>query len=120
MKVMTAARKIDEIIGIDTAGSWEDQEIVQGIAEPAGTAMEYGDHTNIPLTSWNANFERRTIVHDELGLLIGTLEEGRASAIRLNSAETKRQQAAIGLEIFRNAIGFYGWQSGLGNRTMVS
>ncbi|ADF29318.1 capsid and scaffold protein [Pseudomonas virus Pa193] len=117
VKVMTAARKIDEIIGIDTVGSWEDQEIVQGIVEPAGTAVEYGDHTNIPLTSWNANFERRTIVRGELGMMVGTLEEGRASAIRLNSAETKRQQAAIGLEIFRNAIGFYGWQSGLGNRT---
>ncbi|MFL9598516.1 hypothetical protein, partial [Aeromonas veronii] len=90
VKVMTAARKIDEIIGIDTVGSWEDQEIVQGIVEPAGTAVEYGDHTNIPLTSWNANFERRTIVRGELGLLVGTLEEGRASAIRLNSAETKR------------------------------
>nr|8FRS_A Chain A, Major structural protein [Pseudomonas phage vB_PaeM_E217]8FRS_B Chain B, Major structural protein [Pseudomonas phage vB_PaeM_E217]8FRS_C Chain C, Major structural protein [Pseudomonas phage vB_PaeM_E217]8FRS_D Chain D, Major structural protein [Pseudomonas phage vB_PaeM_E217]8FRS_E Chain E, Major structural protein [Pseudomonas phage vB_PaeM_E217]8FRS_F Chain F, Major structural protein [Pseudomonas phage vB_PaeM_E217]8FRS_G Chain G, Major structural protein [Pseudomonas phage vB_ len=117
VKVMTAARKIDEIIGIDTVGSWEDQEIVQGIVEPAGTAVEYGDHTNIPLTSWNANFERRTIVRGELGMMVGTLEEGRASAIRLNSAETKRQQAAIGLETFRNAIGFYGWQSGLGNRT---
>ncbi|QIQ65507.1 hypothetical protein 25_00089 [Pseudomonas phage Epa25] len=117
VKVMTAARKIDEIIGIDTVGSWDDQEIVQGIVEPAGTAVEYGDHTNIPLTSWNANFERRTIVRGELGMMVGTLEEGRASAIRLNSAETKRQQAAIGLEIFRNAIGFYGWQSGLGNRT---
>ncbi len=98
VKVMTAARKIDFV-------------------EPAGTAVEYGDHTNIPLTSWNANFERRTIVRGELGMMVGTLEEGRASAIRLNSAETKRQQAAIGLEIFRNAIGFYGWQSGLGNRT---
>ncbi|XAO36712.1 major head protein [Pseudomonas phage WP1] len=88
MKVITAARKIDEIIGIDTVGSWEDQEIVQGIVEPAGIAVEYGDHTSIPLTSWNASFQRRTIVRGELGLLVGTLEEGRASAIRLNSAGT--------------------------------
>jgi hypothetical protein len=117
VKVMTAARKIDEIVGIDTVGSWEDQEIVQGIVEPAGTATEYGDYTNIPLASWNANFERRTIVRGELGLSVATLEEGRASAMRLNSAETKRQQAAVGLEIFRNAVGFFGWQNGLGNRT---
>jgi hypothetical protein len=85
--------------------------------EPAGTATEYGDYTNIPLASWNANFERRTIVRGELGLSVATLEEGRASAMRLNSAETKRQQAAVGLEIFRNAVGFFGWQNGLGNRT---
>jgi hypothetical protein len=117
VKIMTAARKIDEIVGLNTVGSWEDQEIVQGVVEPSGTATEYGDYTNIPLTSWNANFERRTIVRGELGMSVGTLEEGRASAIRLNSAETKRQQAAIGLEIFRNAVGFFGWQNGLGNRT---
>jgi hypothetical protein len=36
--------------------------------------------------------------------------------MRLNSAETKRQGAAVGLEIMRNAIGFYGWNSG-NNRT---
>ncbi len=116
VKVLTAARKIDDIVGIKTVGSWEDQEIVQGIVEPAATATEYGDFTNIPLASWNTNFERRTIVRGELGMSVGLLEEGRASAMRLNSAETKRQGAAVGLEILRNAIGFYGWNAG-NNRT---
>ena len=32
--------------------------------------------------------------------------------MRLSSSETKRQGAAVGLEIFRNAIGFYGWNGG--------
>lgn len=117
VKVLTAARKIDDIIGINTVGSWEDQEIVQGIVEPAGTAAEYGDMTNIPLASWNTNFERRTIVRGEMGMAVGLLEEGRAAAMRLSSADTKRQQAAVSLEIFRNAVGFYGWNSGAGNRT---
>jgi hypothetical protein len=117
VKVLTAARKIDDIIGINTVGSWEDQEIVQGIVEPSGVAGEYGDFTNIPLTSWNTNFERRTIVRAELGMAVGLLEEGRSAAMRLNSADTKRQQAAVGLEIFRNAVGFYGWNSAAGNRT---
>jgi len=117
VKVLTAARKIDDIIGIKTVGSWEDEEIVQGIVEPAGVATEYGDHTNIPLSSWNTNFERRTIVRAELGMAVGLLEEGRAAAMRLNSADTKRQQSAVGLEIFRNAVGFYGWNSAAGNRT---
>lgn len=117
VKVLTAARKIDEIVGIKTVGSWEDQEIVQGIVEPAGSATEYGDLTDIPLTSWNTNFEKRTIVRGELGLQVGLLEEGRAAAMRLSSAETKRQQAAVGLEILRNAIGFFGWSTENGNRT---
>lgn len=112
VKVLTAARKIDELIGIKTVGSWEDEEIVQGIVEPSGTVSEYGDFTNIPLTSWNVNFERRGIVRGEMGMAVGLLEEGRAAAMRLNSAETKRQGAAVQLEIFRNAVGFYGWNSG--------
>lgn len=116
VKIMTAARKIDDIIGIKTVGSWEDAEIVQGIVEPSATVQEYGDFTNIPLASWNTNFERRSIVRAEMGIAVGLLEEGRASAMRLNSADTKRQGAAIALEIFRNAVGFYGWNNG-NNRT---
>jgi len=116
VKVMTAARKIDEIVGIKTVGSWEDAEIVQGIVEPSATMTEYGDFTNIPLASWNTNFERRSIVRGEMGMAVGTLEEGRAAAMRMNSADTKRQGAAIALEVFRNAVGFYGWNSG-NNRT---
>lgn len=68
IKVMTAARKIDDIVGVKTVGSWEDQEIVQGIVEPAATATEYGDFTNIPLANWNTNFIKRTIVRGELGM----------------------------------------------------
>ncbi|ATW57884.1 putative structural protein [Pseudomonas phage tabernarius] len=117
VKVMTAARNIDEIVGISTVGSWEDEEIVQGIVEPAGTATEYGDWSNIPLTSWNTNFEKRTVVRGEMGFTVGLLEEGRAAAMRLNSADTKRQQAGVSLEIMRNAIGFYGWTGGGSNRT---
>lgn len=116
VKVITSARKIDTLIGVKTAGSWEDQEIVQGIVESSGYVQEYGDYTNIPLASWNTNFERRTIVRGELGIQVGQLEEARASAMRVSSAEEKRQAASISLEIFRNAVGIYGWNNG-SNRT---
>lgn len=116
IKVITSARKIDKIIGVKTVGSWEDQEIVQGIVESSGYVQEYGDHTNIPLASWNTNFERRTIVRGELGIQVGQLEEARAAAMRVSSAEEKRQAASISLEVFRNAVGIYGWNNGA-NRT---
>lgn len=116
VKIMTAARKIDDAIGVKTVGSWEDAEIVQGVVEPGATVAEYGDFTNIPLASWNANYERRSIVRGEMGMAVGLLEEGRAAAMHLNSADEKRQGAAIALEIFRNAVGFYGWNNGT-NRT---
>ena len=79
VKVLTAARKIDEIIGITTTGSWEDEEIVQGILEPIGQSVPYGDYTVVPLASWNTNFVRRTVVRFEHGIKVGRLEEARAA-----------------------------------------
>lgn len=116
VKVMTAARKIDEIVGIQTFGSWEDEEVVQGVLEPTGAAAEYGDFQNIPLASWNVNFERRTIVRGEMGIQVGKLEEARAAAMRVSSAEEKRGSAAVALEMFRNSVGFFGYFNGR-NRT---
>jgi hypothetical protein len=116
IQLITAARKIDDLIGIKTVGSWSDAEIVQGIVEPGMLPTEYGDYTNLPLTDWNTNFERRSVVRGLIGMQVGLLEEDRASAMRLSSSDTKRRAAAVGLEIMRNAIGFYGWLNG-NNRT---
>ncbi len=112
VRVMTAARKIDEIVGIATVGSWEDEEIVQGILEPIGNSVPYGDYTTVPLASWNANFVRRTVVRYEHGIKVGLLEEARAGRIRVSTAAEKRTSAALALEIQRNLIGFNGYNSG--------
>lgn len=112
VKVITAARKIDELCGISTTGSWEDQEIVQGLLEPIGNAIPYGDYTNVPLASWNTNFVRRTVVRFEKGIKVGMLEEARAARIRISSSAEKRASAALALEIQRNLVGFYGFNGG--------
>lgn len=116
VNVIMQARKIDELIGVATVGSWEDEEVVQGFKEYTGTAIPYADYGNIPLSSWNTNFERRTIVRFEQGLQVAKLEEARTARIRVNSADSKRQSAALQLEIQRNYVGFYGFNSGA-NRT---
>ena len=112
VKVITAARKIDELVGITTTGSWEDEEIVQGMLEPIGNAVPYGDYTNVPLASWNTNFVRRTVVRFEKGIKVGMLEEARAARIRISTAAEKRSSAALALEIQRNLVGFYGFNGG--------
>ena len=112
VKVITAARKIDELVGITTTGSWEDQEIVQGLLEPIGNAVPYGDYTNVPLASWNTNFVRRTVIRFEKGIKVGMLEEARAARIRISTSAEKRASAALALEIQRNLVGFYGFNSG--------
>lgn len=114
--IITAARKIDEIVGIQTAGSWEDEEAVQGVLELTGNAQPYGDYNNVPLSSWNPSWERRTIVRFEEGLRVGKLEEARAAKMNTNSSANKREAAAVALEIARNRIGFYGFNDG-DNRT---
>ena len=116
VRVLTQARKIDNLVGVVTQGRWEDEEIVQGVLELVGQATPYGDYTNVPLSSWNANFERRSVVRFEEGLRVGKLEEARAAAMQVNSAESKREAAALALDIQRNRVGFYGYNGG-SNRT---
>lgn len=112
VKVLTGARKIDELIGITTMGAWHQEEVVQGVLENTGLSVPYGDYTSVPYSSWNLTFERRTVVRFEEGMRVGNLEEARASEVRVNSAETKRESAALALEIQRNLIGFNGYNSG--------
>lgn len=114
VKIITAARKIDDLVGITTAGSWEDEEVVQGVMELTGTSVPYGDLTNIPFSSWNVNFERRTVVRFEEGMQVGKLEEARAARIRVDTGASKRESSALALEIQRNRIGFFGYNSGAG------
>ncbi len=116
VKIMFAARKIDLLVGRTVAGSWEDEEVVQTVVENTGKAVPYGDYTNIPFASWNQNFERRTIVRHEAGMMVSQLEEARASKVRVNVAGEKRESASLSLEISRNNIGFNGYNSGE-NRT---
>lgn len=113
VRAITAVRSIDRLVGISTLGSWDDEEVVQGVLEPTGKAAIYSDYTNIPLSSWNPSFERRTVVRFEQGLKVGPLEEARAARMNVNTAAEKRGAAATSLEIARNRIGFYGFNGGV-------
>lgn len=116
INIITAVRKIDDLIGIVTQGSWEDEEVVQGILERTGSPVPYTDIGNTPMANWNVNYERFTVVRFEEGISVGRLEEARASRIRVSSGESKRQAAGEALEIQRNKIGFFGYNDGA-NRT---
>lgn len=113
--VITAARKIDDIIGIMITGSWEDEQIVQGILERTGAGQPYGDYTNVPLSSWNTNFNYRTVVRFEEGMKVGILESARAARMLVDDSGMKREAAALNLEINRNAVGFFGFNAGDNN-----
>lgn len=112
---ITAARKIDDIIGIMITGSWEDEQVVQGVLERTGKGQVYGDYTNVPLSSWNTNFNYRTVVRFEEGMKVGVLESARAARMLVDDSGMKREAAALNLEINRNAVGFYGFNAGNNN-----
>lgn len=111
VEVVTAAREIDAITGRTVTGRWEDEEIVQRVLERTGQARPYGDHTDIPLSSWNMNFETRDIVRFEDGIQVGVLEELRAGAMNISSQAEKRAAAAESLAIELNNVGFFGYNA---------
>lgn len=115
VKIITAARKIDELVGISTVGSWEDEQVVQGVLERVGSAQPYQDYTNVPMSSWNVNFNFRTVIRFEEGMKVGRLESARAGRMQVDDAGAKREAAAVLLEIARNTVGFFGFNNGANN-----
>ncbi|HAW1738189.1 TPA: DUF2184 domain-containing protein [Escherichia coli] len=109
VQVITAARKADELMGVVTAGAWEDEEVIQEILELVGVAQPYTDYGNIPLSSWNLTYEKRGVIRFEEGIQVGELEGLRSGRIGVNSSETKRNAASLALEISRNRVAFYGY-----------
>lgn len=110
--VITAARKLDQLIGIQTVGNWGDSQIVQQVLELTGTPQAYGDQTLVPFSDWNQNFVTRTNVRFEMGMRVGRLEEYISAQARVDSASQKRISCGLQLEIQRNALGFYGYNAG--------
>ena len=112
VEYITAARKIDDIVGRDIEGSFEDEEIVTRVLERTGSAKPYTDTANIPLSSWNQNYVTRSIVRFEEGLEVGYLENMRASRMRVDTHREKAAAAAESLAIELNNVGFFGYADG--------
>ena len=116
IKIVTASRDADEILGRDFAGSWEDEEIVQPVIEYTGQARPYGDKTTLNLADFNMNYETRTIVRFEQDVEVGKLEAARAAKQRVDAMGAKRYACAQSLAINANSIAFNGYYTGI-NKT---
>lgn len=112
IRTVTAARKIDQIVGRTIAGNWHDEDVVQTVVELLGKARPYGDTSPGPLSQFNLEFERRSVVRWEMDMEVAVLEEERAAAVRQNSGELKRAAIAQALAVEHNAVGFYGYNDG--------
>lgn len=116
VRVLTTPRKIDELIGVDAVGRWEDEQVIVKMMESLGLAQPYTDISNIPLANYNPGYDQRTIVRFEAGLRVGPLEEARTSAADIDARAEKRLAALMSLDIARNEVGFFGFNAG-DNRT---
>ena len=114
VRVITAVRQADELMGITTQGQWDDEEVVLRSIEGMGTAQPYTDGGNIALMSWNPSFDERTVVRFEAGLQVAPLEESRSSRVQIASADEKRNMVAEALEVQRNRVALYGYNDGSG------
>lgn len=113
--VVTNARKIDDLIGIDISGSFEMAEIVQQFIEWTASSVPYGDFTQVPLSDWNPGYLTRNVVRFEQGMQVGMLESMTAAKVNINTDAEKRNSALEQLEIRRNSVGFFGYNNGNNN-----
>jgi hypothetical protein len=113
--ILTAARNIDDFVGVTMAGSWEDVQVVQQVLERIGNPRIYDDYNNVPLASYNNSFNYRSVIRFELGFIIGRLEEAQAARMGVPADMAKRQAVALALDIVRNNIGFNGFNNGANN-----
>lgn len=110
--IVTEARTADDLLGRTIGGNWYDEQVVVPVIERIGQARPYGDTNNVPLASFNNNFEGRGIVRFELGLEANRLEINRAAAMRIDSVSVKRNAVALALAISANDVAFNGFNGG--------
>lgn len=116
IKVITRARSLDKVVPRSTVGTWETEQIVATQLERVGQPALYGDFTKAPLANWNVVLETFDNVRFEMGINVGKLEEIRASQMRLNTYQLKREAVAEAFEILLNLIGWFGYVDGNGKK----
>jgi hypothetical protein len=114
VRTITAIRQADELLGLVTAGAWDDEQVVYRGIEGTGTAQPYTDGGNITLASWNPEFIQRTVVRFEMGFQVAPLEESRSARVQISSADEKRIMCGEALEVQRNRVAMYGYNDGSG------
>lgn len=112
VRELTTVRKIDELLGQVTIGNFEDEEILQMIEDRTATVKPYADGVDVPFTSYNLDYERRSIVRFVIGMKSDFLADKRIAASGGDPEQAKRTAAATALEIVRNEVGFYGYNNG--------
>lgn len=107
-------RVAEELMGVTTAGNWEDFELVFPFAEDIGQPWEYGDTTLTPYADYNLEWVRRGVVRFEMGFECRILEQLRQGRANIDVYSSKRRAAITALDVLLNRISFFGYNNGSG------
>ena len=107
-------RVAEELMGVTTAGNWEDFELVFPFSEDIGQPWEYGDTTLTPYASYNLEWVKRGVVRFEMGFQVRILEQLRQGRANIDVYTQKRRAAITALDVLLNRISFSGYRNNSG------
>lgn len=116
IELLTTANDLDKALPRVLAGRFQDEVIVQAIAELTGMAAPYSDRGAGNFADFNINYEVRHVVRQRVDMEVGRYEEMTSAEAHVNAAELKRNAVRRILETTRNIIGYKGYFEGV-NRT---
>ena len=109
VRMFTAPRRAEELLGFTQAGDFSDQTIVARFIEMFGFTQSYGDLADVPRAGYNAEYVSREIVRFQGGIQSDRLESERMAKIGVSDIDEKRAALARAFAITENYVSFNGF-----------
>ena len=109
IRMFTAPRRAEELLGFVQAGDFADQTIVARFVEMFGYTQSYGDLNEAPRSGYNAEYQSREIVRFQGGVQSDRLETQRMAKIGVSDIDEKRTSLARAFAITENLVSFNGF-----------
>jgi hypothetical protein len=110
IRMFTAPRRSEELLGFVQAGSFADETIVAKFTEMFGFTQNYGDLADVPRAGYNIEYLTRQIVRFQGGVQTDNLESQRMAKIGFSDMDEKRASLARAFAVTENYVAFNGWQ----------
>ena len=109
VRMFTAPRRAEELLGFVQAGDFADETIVARFIEMFGYTQTYGDLNEVPKAGYNAEYQSRQIVRFQGGVQSDRLESQRMAKIGVSDIDEKRASLARAFAITENLVSFNGF-----------
>ena len=111
VRIFTAPRRAEELLGFVQAGSFADETIVAKFTELFAFNTNYGDLADVSRSGYNMEFLTRQIVRFQGGIQSDRLESDRMAKLGASDIDEKRAAIARAFAITENHVSTYGWTS---------